>query len=231
LRLGAELRAGSGAAKAVSSRGQRARRRAGFTLVEVIVVLVILAILAAIAIPALTGYIDKANNTEMELRLKTAKTAFQTMLAEQYANDGGIETYASTQTPVGSYFKSISSYGGGIGFMITGFTTLGIEEYEALTSDTQSVTLDGKYYLRAYTDLAGSIKIFLYSRTEYFGTNESNGDGGALAYYWIGDVTDPVSAYFITSYETYYAGAGSTFTNGLNAYRENHVARTWEKIL
>lgn len=32
----------------------------GFTLVELIVVLVILAILAALLIPALTGYIDKA---------------------------------------------------------------------------------------------------------------------------------------------------------------------------
>jgi prepilin-type N-terminal cleavage/methylation domain-containing protein len=39
-----------------------AHRRAGFTLVEVIVVLVILALLAAIAIPALTGYIDKAQD-------------------------------------------------------------------------------------------------------------------------------------------------------------------------
>jgi prepilin-type N-terminal cleavage/methylation domain-containing protein len=38
--------------------------RAGFTLVEVIVVLVILAILAAIAIPALTGYIDKAQDKQ-----------------------------------------------------------------------------------------------------------------------------------------------------------------------
>ena len=37
------------------------RARKGFTLVEVIVVLVILAILAAIMIPAMTGWIDKAN--------------------------------------------------------------------------------------------------------------------------------------------------------------------------
>ena len=40
---------------------RKLKDRKGFTLVELIVVLVILAILAALLIPALTGYIDKAN--------------------------------------------------------------------------------------------------------------------------------------------------------------------------
>ena len=40
---------------------RKMKNKKGFTLVELIVVLVILAILAALLIPALTGYIDKAN--------------------------------------------------------------------------------------------------------------------------------------------------------------------------
>jgi prepilin-type N-terminal cleavage/methylation domain-containing protein len=57
----------------------------GFTLVEVIVVLVILAILAAIAIPALTGYIDKANKRAAISTARTYITAMQTLLSEEYA--------------------------------------------------------------------------------------------------------------------------------------------------
>ena len=41
------------------------KNKKGFTLVELIVVLVILAILAALLIPALTGYIDKANKEKV----------------------------------------------------------------------------------------------------------------------------------------------------------------------
>jgi type IV pilus assembly protein PilA len=50
----------------VLKRQLKKNRKKGFTLVEVIVVLVILAILAAIAIPALTGYIQKANDQALK---------------------------------------------------------------------------------------------------------------------------------------------------------------------
>jgi prepilin-type N-terminal cleavage/methylation domain-containing protein len=61
------------------------RRRAGFTLVEVIVVLVILAILAAIAIPALTGYIDKADDKKYISLARNAVVAMRAVIDEGYA--------------------------------------------------------------------------------------------------------------------------------------------------
>jgi prepilin-type N-terminal cleavage/methylation domain-containing protein len=61
-------------------------RRAGFTLVEVIVVLVILAILAAIAIPALTGYIDKAQDKQYIAMARNVAVAMRTVMDEAYAD-------------------------------------------------------------------------------------------------------------------------------------------------
>jgi prepilin-type N-terminal cleavage/methylation domain-containing protein len=62
-----------------------AQRRRGFTLVEVIVVLVILAILAAIAIPALTGYIDKAQDKQYIMQARERMIALDAVLNEAYA--------------------------------------------------------------------------------------------------------------------------------------------------
>ncbi|MDR2163076.1 MAG: prepilin-type N-terminal cleavage/methylation domain-containing protein [Clostridiales Family XIII bacterium] len=61
------------------------RGRPGFTLVEVIVVLVILAILAAIAIPALTGYIDKAEDKKYIAMARDHFVAGRAVLDDAYA--------------------------------------------------------------------------------------------------------------------------------------------------
>ena len=60
--------------------------KAGFTLVELIVVLVILAILAAMLVPALTGYIDKANKQKVTATTRQVVMAAQTHLSEKYAS-------------------------------------------------------------------------------------------------------------------------------------------------
>jgi type IV pilus assembly protein PilA len=69
---------------------RKLKDRKGFTLVELIVVLVILAILAALLIPALTGYIDKANKEKIVSECRMVVMAAQTEASELYGKmDGG----------------------------------------------------------------------------------------------------------------------------------------------
>lgn len=66
----------------------RNKKKKGFTLVELIVVLVILAILAALLIPALTGYIDNANEKKVTAEARTALMACQTVVSDVYGTTG-----------------------------------------------------------------------------------------------------------------------------------------------
>lgn len=72
---------------------RKMKNKKGFTLVELIVVLVILAILVALLIPALTGYIDKANEEKVVSECRMVVMAAQTAGTEYYAeNDSLSET-------------------------------------------------------------------------------------------------------------------------------------------
>ena len=64
---------------------RKMKNKKGFTLVELIVVLVILAILAALLIPALTGYIDKANGEKIIAETRMIVMATQTETTTTYA--------------------------------------------------------------------------------------------------------------------------------------------------
>lgn len=66
----------------------KVKSKKGFTLVELIVVLVILAILAALLVPALTGYIDKANKEKVVSETRMVVTAVQTVVSEAYGQLG-----------------------------------------------------------------------------------------------------------------------------------------------
>ena len=66
---------------------RKMKNQKGFTLVELIVVLVILAILAAMLVPALTGYIDKANNEKIIATTRQVVMAAQTEVSEKYASN------------------------------------------------------------------------------------------------------------------------------------------------
>ena len=66
---------------------KKLKDKKGFTLVELIVVLVILAILAALLVPALTGYIDKANNEKVIATTRQVVVAAQTEASEAYGKN------------------------------------------------------------------------------------------------------------------------------------------------
>ncbi len=68
----------------LKARKNQLQGKGGFTLVELIVVLVILAILAALLIPALTGYIDKANEKKVVSETRQLVMAAQTLTSEAY---------------------------------------------------------------------------------------------------------------------------------------------------
>lgn len=70
------------------------KNKKGFTLVELIVVLVILAILAALLVPALTGYIDKANKEKIVATTRQVVLAAQTEVSEAYGK-AGVGTFAA----------------------------------------------------------------------------------------------------------------------------------------
>lgn len=104
------------------SKIRKMKDKHGFTLVELIVVLVILAILAALLVPALTGYIDRANNEKIIAETRQAVMAAQTIASEQYANntkeltatteltvDGAKTTYAAEIRKLGEVSGTITA--------------------------------------------------------------------------------------------------------------------------
>ena len=89
------------------------KNKKGFTLVELIVVLVILAILAALLIPALTGYIDKANKEKVVAECRMVVMAAQTEASEAYGTLTAASPSSTTDDAAG--MKKMAGEGEGFG--------------------------------------------------------------------------------------------------------------------
>ena len=77
---------------------RKMKNKKGFTLVELIVVLVILVILAALLIPALTGYIDKANKEKVVSECRMVVMAAQTEASEASEAYGTLTAASASST-------------------------------------------------------------------------------------------------------------------------------------
>jgi prepilin-type N-terminal cleavage/methylation domain-containing protein len=222
---------------ALRSGGVVMRQRTGFTLVEVIVVLVILAILAAIAIPALTGYIDKAEWKEMELRVKTQMTGIQSMLNEQYAA-GGFRIHAGDAINADDLFRQVEylTYeSNNIGINVVHFTPKGLEEYVSLTGDTQSNFMathqyptDGIHWtFNARCDLSGSIKVYHAASWYYFPNGQPRRH---LTVFYVADAesSDPVTRRYLDSATN--ISDGLVLPSGFSVWRWGAVTPMWERI-
>ncbi len=61
---------------------EKRMKRAGFTLIELIVVLAILAVLAGIAVPSMVGWVDRARESQVLLEARNAYISLETLVAE-----------------------------------------------------------------------------------------------------------------------------------------------------
>ncbi|MDR1796458.1 MAG: type II secretion system GspH family protein [Clostridiales Family XIII bacterium] len=147
-------------------------KKKGFTLIEVIVVLVILAILAAIAVPALTGYIDKANQRAVLSEARNIQVAIQEIASDAYGS-GASEAQIAAITSDSVVIAGTSNVLGGkyVPISTVAAPTLK-DEIKALSGQT----VDGTLTLIKFDGKA--VKKFLYTKTD-----------GKTVYYLSGNYT------------------------------------------
>ena len=140
------------------------KNKKGFTLVELIVVLVILAILAALLIPALTGYIDKANKEKVVSETRMVAMAVQTEASEAYGHGETLTEWTDNTDKTDDHIDNIKKLA------------------EVLDKDTQ------KFSAQVYKD--GSLKEVIYDDGTYHCTYNAD----EKTYTTVGSKDDGVTA-------------------------------------
>ena len=138
----------------LKARKNQLQGKGGFTLVELIVVLVILAILAALLIPALTGYIDKANQKKVIAETRMLVMAAQTAASDEYGAKSGAITYSKDETEklgdqkVGNaeIAKLVDFTVGDVDLKITFNNKTATVTHLEWTSNSKTCTYDGTNY-------------------------------------------------------------------------------------
>jgi prepilin-type N-terminal cleavage/methylation domain-containing protein len=162
----------------------------GFTLVELIVVIVILGILLAIAIPALTGYIQKAQDEEWKMKARDAAQAARTVLDEAYTK--GELTSSTTYPNISDYIQNGES-----GYQTKVFNVRGISyraEGDLVSYLRIASVLMGKTYPVTYGD-PGTWDFWI------IGSDTSTAlDADGFVYYFCPDGNKPNYPYIVVTY-------------------------------
>ncbi|WP_308753698.1 type II secretion system protein [uncultured Anaerotruncus sp.] len=104
---------------------QKCRRKAGFTLIEMIVVIAIIAVLIALVAPLMTRYIASAKETRYRAAAKQLYTAAQAYIAEEMLN--GCANCVDEDPP--SEYNLLSKNGNGVLNNATAYGTIRLDEY------------------------------------------------------------------------------------------------------